>query len=48
VIVDRGPYGRNRRDAAIIDLSPAAAEKLGIIKRGHARVKLEVLLWGNG
>src|SRR5213594_815144 len=48
VIVDRGPYGRNRRVAAIIDLSPAAAEKLGIIKRGHARVKLEVLLWGNG
>ena len=48
VIVDRGPYGRNRRVAAIIDLSPAAAEKLDIIKRGHARVKLEVLLWGNG
>jgi peptidoglycan lytic transglycosylase len=48
VIVDRGPYGKNRREGTIIDLSRAAAEKLGIIKRGHARVKLEVLLWGDG
>ena len=48
VIVDRGPYGRNRREGTIIDLSLAAAEKLDIIKRGHARVKLEVLLWGDG
>src|SRR5262245_34203581 len=48
VIVDRGPYGKNRREGTIIDLSRAAAEKLDIIKRGHARVKLEVLLWGNG
>jgi rare lipoprotein A len=48
VIVDRGPYGKNRREGAIIDLSRAAAEKLDIIKRGHAKVKLEVLLWGDG
>jgi len=48
VILDRGPYGKNRREGAIIDLSPAAAEKLGIIKRGQARVKLEVLVWGDG
>jgi rare lipoprotein A len=48
VIVDRGPYGKNRREGAIIDLSRAAAEKLGIIKRGRARVKLEVLVWGDG
>ena len=48
VIVDRGPYGKNRREGAIIDLSRAAAEKLGIIKRGQARVKLEVLVWGDG
>ena len=45
VIVDRGPYGKNQR-AAIIDLSRSAAEKLGIISRGRARVKLEVLHWG--
>ena len=48
VIVDRGPYGKNRREGAIIDVSPAAAERLGILKVGQARVKLEVLVWGNG
>jgi rare lipoprotein A len=46
--VDRGPYGKNRREGAIIDLSPAAAKKIGIIERGQARVKIEVLVWGNG
>lgn len=46
VIVDRGPYGKNRREGAIIDLSPAAAKKIGIIKRGQARVRIEVLAWG--
>ena len=48
VIVDRGPYGKNRREGAIIDLSPASAKKIGIIERGQARVKVEVLVWGNG
>ena len=46
VIVDRGPYGKNHRQGAIIDLSPAAAEKLGIMSSGRAPVKLEVLYWG--
>ena len=46
VIVDRGPYGKNRREGAIIDLSRFAAKKLDIISRGQARVKLEVLHWG--
>jgi rare lipoprotein A len=46
VIVDRGPYRKNQRQGAIIDLSPSAAEQLGIISRGRARVKLEVLHWG--
>jgi len=48
VIVDRGPYGKNRSEGAIIDLSPAAAKKIGIIQRGQARVKVEVLVWGKG
>ena len=47
VIVDRGPYGKNRREGAIIDLSPAAAKKIGMIDRGQARVKIEVLVWGS-
>jgi rare lipoprotein A len=37
-INDRGPYGR-----AMIDLSKAAAKKLGIIDEGVAPVRLEVL-----
>src|SRR5438093_13541579 len=48
VIVDRGPYGKNRREGAIIDLSPVAAKRLGMLRVGQARVKLEVLAWGNG
>ena len=48
VIVDRGPYGKNQHEGAIIDLSPAAAKKIGIIERGQARVRIEVLAWGNG
>lgn len=48
VIVDRGPNGKNREEGAIIDLSHAAAKKIGIIERGQARVKIEVLVWGNG
>jgi rare lipoprotein A len=48
VIVDRGPYGKNRREGAIIDVSRSAAKKLDIISKGQARVKLEVLRWGNG
>ena len=46
VIVDRGPFGKNQREGAIIDLSRSSAEKLGIISRGQARVRLQVLLWG--
>jgi rare lipoprotein A len=38
-INDRGPYAKGR----IIDLSKAAARKIGIGRRGVARVKLEVL-----
>lgn len=38
-INDRGPFVRGRT----IDLSRVAAEELGMIARGHARVELEVL-----
>lgn len=48
LIVDRGPYGKNRHEGAIIDLSPSAAKKIGIIERGQARVRVEVLVWGKG
>jgi rare lipoprotein A len=45
-IVDRGPNKAQHKRGVIIDLSRAAAEKLGMIKQGQARVRLEVLKWG--
>jgi rare lipoprotein A len=48
VIVDRGPYGRNRREGAVIDLSRAAAKHLDMIRDGQVEVKVEVLAWGTG
>lgn len=45
-INDRGPMRPNRKEGVIIDLSPAAAAKLGMIKDGRSRVKVEVLEWG--
>jgi rare lipoprotein A len=36
-VVDRGPFVRGR----VIDLSLAAAEKLGIVESGVARVRVE-------
>lgn len=38
-INDRGPFVKGR----VIDLSRAAAKKLGMVKRGVAKVKVEVL-----
>ncbi|EWC41112.1 septal ring lytic transglycosylase RlpA family protein [Pseudomonas stutzeri] len=38
-INDRGPFRRGR----IIDLSRAAAQQLGMLERGVARVRIEVL-----
>src|SRR5690242_9974035 len=46
VVVDRGPYGKNRRQGAIIDLSRGAAEKLGMIRDGQVHVRVQVLKWG--
>jgi rare lipoprotein A len=48
VVVDRGPYGKNRREGAIIDLSRSAAERLGMIREGQVRVRIDVLMWGDG
>jgi rare lipoprotein A len=43
-VVDRGPFVRGR----ILDLSRRAAEELGFIRQGLARVRVEVLEWGTG
>jgi rare lipoprotein A len=45
-IVDRGPAQTKKSKRYIIDVSEAAARKLGFIKSGKAKVKLEVLEWG--
>jgi rare lipoprotein A len=42
---DRGPFGDARR---IVDLSRAAAEQLGIIRRGVADVRVELIVRGEG
>jgi rare lipoprotein A len=47
-IVDRGPYGRNYREGAIIDVSQAAAEHLDFVRDGQVEVHVEVLRWGDG
>jgi rare lipoprotein A len=46
-IVDRGPAPRLRDEGIVIDLSRKAAQVLGFIQQGQARVRLEVLDWGN-
>jgi rare lipoprotein A len=45
-IIDRGPTEQNVAEGVIIDLSKGAAEKLGMVKEGRVRIKLDVLQWG--
>ena len=42
-IVDRGPAARPRKAGVVIDLSQGAAERLGFVRAGRTRVRLEVL-----
>ena len=45
-IIDRGPSRRHRKRGGIIDVSRGAARELGMLRRGIARVRVEVLEWG--
>ncbi len=45
-IIDRGPTKENVAEGVIIDLSKGAAQKLGMVKEGRVKVKVEVLQWG--
>ena len=45
-IIDRGPTDENVAEGVIIDMSKGAAEKLGMVKEGRIRVKVDVLKWG--
>ena len=46
-IVDRGPAPQLQASGIIIDLSRKAAEVLGFIQQGRARVRLDVLAWSS-
>lgn len=45
LIVDRGPARGPRAQGVIIDLSRAAAERLGFLRAGRTTVRVEVLSW---
>ena len=42
-VIDRGPYGKNHRKGCIIDVSKAAARRLGFVEDGLSRVRVDVL-----
>ena len=42
-VIDRGPYGKNRRKGTIIDLSKGAARRLRFIRDGLVPVRVEVV-----
>ena len=42
-VIDRGPYGRNYRKGTIVDVSRGAARRLGFVKDGLVKVRVEVL-----
>jgi rare lipoprotein A len=42
-VIDRGPYGRNIRKGAIIDVSKGAARRLRFLRDGLVRVRVEIL-----
>lgn len=46
-VVDRGPAPAIVARGVIIDVSRAAAERLGFINAGRTRVRVEVLRWGD-
>jgi rare lipoprotein A len=46
-ILDRGPAAGPRAAGVLIDVSYGAAERLGFIRAGRTRVRLEVLRWGD-
>jgi rare lipoprotein A len=46
-IIDRGPAAGPRAAGIVIDVSHGAAESLRFVRDGRARVRLEVLRWGD-
>ena len=46
-IVDRGPAAGPRAAGIVIDVSYGAAESLRFVRDGRARLRLEVVRWGD-
>ena len=46
-VVDRGPAQGPRKEGVIIDVSYKAADTLNFVRAGRARVRVEVLRWGD-
>ena len=46
-VEDRGPARQPQAEGVIIDLSQRAAERLGFIRQGRTRVRLDVLQWAS-
>lgn len=44
-VQDRGPARQPQAEGVVIDLSQRAAQRLGFIRQGRTRVRLEVLEW---
>ena len=44
-VQDRGPARQPQAEGVIIDVSRGAAQRLGFIRQGRTRVRLEVLEW---
>jgi rare lipoprotein A len=42
-VIDRGPYGRNFRKGTVVDVSRGAASRLGFVRAGLVRVRLDVI-----
>jgi rare lipoprotein A len=44
-VLDRGPAPPQRKEGVILDVSRGAAERLGFVRQGRTRVRLDVLEW---
>jgi rare lipoprotein A len=44
-VLDRGPASPQQKQGVILDVSRGAAERLGFVRQGRTRVRLEVLEW---
>jgi rare lipoprotein A len=44
-VLDRGPAAPQQKEGVILDVSRGAAERLGFIRQGRTRIRLDVLEW---